>query len=782
MNNLNLIDIERLPIDFEEIVELLKNRVQARLPNRWTDFLASNFGVELLEAFAYEATLMNYYLNMSVNECFLPTAKTKTGVYSLAKTIGYNPSPPSQSIVTLKFYLDNPHSRDIIIPKYTIVTSRDGIPFYTTENKVLYSGETNILVEAKSGTLVEESFISTGEPRRRYKLRQFPVSFIELLTINDEIYTRVDFIDAPGQGKYFTVDYDSEFYAYISFGDGNYGINPAKNLIVNVLYVVGVNSKHNVMPFQITTINDFIFDSENNVVSNIKVINEQNAVGASNGESIDEVKRNAPSIYRTQSRCVTRQDFEDIALTIPGVDKVSVIDNSMMDEIGIFGVKVCVIPKDQKYPTESFKNYIKNILEEKKIVSTQVDVIDPTFIPYDVNINININPNLSSSIISNKIREVVNNYLSYKNRDFGEEVSKQELYRLISNISEINTIHNLTVDENRSIYITEVPSSNRVRFVDNINMLKAGAVINILNLNKELALTTKIIDINEELSEAVIEDNITTDMNIGFGSLIYPVLETSIDHTYGEKEINFKVNYLSGGQQIDFALMNFSNITIYFSDLPNKYYKVLYKISNKLYLSEPIDRDIPSNTKIIIVNKKYVPTLKTNVPRGSDTLLFTDYPRFSKGTELVKNSMISFIPDTIMMIKSGSTVDYIGTAMDLNYLTKINKIYINKNIEFEENLDYKLVDNGRIIEWTTIGRTKITPNTKFYIDIIKKVVNTSDTDLIYYVKSVDKKKVIITPTTAVKMDELTTFDYTTETYVLLPNEIADVGIVNITVI
>ncbi len=782
MDNLNLTDIERLPIDFEEIMELLKSRVQARLPNRWTDFLASNFGVELLEAFAYEATLMNYYLNMSINECFLPTAKTKTGVYSLARTVGYKPSPPSQSVVTLKFYLDKPHSKDIMIPKYTTVMSKDGIPFYTTENKILYVGETVVEVEAKSGTLVEESFISTGEPRRRYKLRQFPVSSVESLTVNDELYTEVDFIDIPGQDKYFTVDYDDQFCGYISFGDGNFGANPAKNLIVNVLYTVGVNSNHNVLPFQITEINDFIYDSENSVVPNIKVINEQNAVGASDGESIDEVKRNVPSIYRTQNRCVTRQDFEDVTYMIPGVEKVSVIDNSLMDEVGIFGVKICVIPKKQRYPTESFRNYIKNFLEGKKIVATQVDVIDPTFIPYDVDVNVSLNANISSSVVSNKIREVVNNYLGWKNRDFGEEVSIRELYKLISNVSGVGAINNLTVNENRTIYITEVSSPNTIRYIDDTNMLKIGAVINILDLDMELALTTKIIDINEELNEATIENNITDDMRIGYGSLIYPMLVTELNHKYGEKEVSFKVDTLISGEQINYTLMNFSNATIYFEDAPNKYYKVLFKIGNKLYLNEPLDRDVPSNTKIIIKNKKYIPTLKTTVPRGSNSLYFTDYPRFAKGAELIKTAMISFVDDTITMIKSGSILDYLDTAMDVNYLTKVNKVYVNNNLVLEEDVDYKLRDNGKIIEWTSTGRSKVTPNIRYYVDIVRKVVNTSDTDIIYYVKDINKKQVIITPLTATKIDELTTFDYVSEVYTLLPNEIADVGNINITIV
>jgi len=313
-------------------------------------------------------------------------------------------------------------------------------------------------------------------------------------------------------------------------------------------------------------------------------------------------------------------------------------------------------------------------------------------------------------------------------------------------------------------------------------MLKIGAVINILDLDMELALTTKIIDINEELNEATIENNITDDMRIGYGSLIYPMLVTELNHKYGEKEVSFKVDTLISGDQINYTLMNFSNATIYFEDAPNKYYKVLFKIGNKLYLNEPIDRDIPKNTKIIVKNKKYIPVLKTAVPVGSDTLYFTDYPRFSKGTELIKNAMISFVSDTITMIKSGSILDYISSAMDPNDLTKINKIYINNNTVFEESIDYNLMDNGKIIEWTAVGRMKITPNSKYYIDIIKKVVNISDTDIIYYVKDINKKKVIITPVTATKLDELTTFDYNSEVYTLLPNEIADVGNINITIV
>ena len=63
MSTLDFRSLDKLPIDFEEIVENLKERVQTNLPETWTDFLTSNFGVELLEAVAYQSALMNYYVN-----------------------------------------------------------------------------------------------------------------------------------------------------------------------------------------------------------------------------------------------------------------------------------------------------------------------------------------------------------------------------------------------------------------------------------------------------------------------------------------------------------------------------------------------------------------------------------------------------------------------------------------------------------------------------------------------------------------------------------------------
>lgn len=771
-------DIEKLPVDFEEIVQTLKARIQNRLPNRWTDFLASNFGVELLEAVAYEATLMNYYLNSSVNECFMPTAKTQNAVYNLAKSIGYSPNPPSQSIVTLRFYIPSAHTYNINIPLYTKVLSKNGIPFYTTENKVLYAGETYVDVNAKSGTLYDETMICTGVANYKYTLKNYPVNSIEYVKVNNVEYTYAEFMDLETTDPYYSISYSNEFKASIFFGDGTYGLNPAKNSIIEIYYVTGADSSHNLNPYSINQISDTIYDSTNAIVTNISVINPQNSVGASDAETLDEVKRNAPSIYRTQNRCVTLQDFRDITIMQPGVNKVSVIDNSIMDEVGLFGVKVCVIPDGGGYPNTAFKESLLDTLENKKIISTQVDIIDPAYIPFDVNLTIQIQPKISSSVVTNRIRKVIYDYLYWENRDLGDTVSTQELYRLISGVEGVLSIDSLSLIENRSIYVNEIPDdgTTEIQFVDSMAILGANSKINIMDNSGALALSTTVQSISG--TTMTIADPITSSMNITQGSSIFPVLIVDGNHSYGVKEIHLE------NLESNYSLLNMSGLKIYFGTDSNTEYQILYRNGDIIYLDQPLNYDILDGAEITIIAKHVVPTLDSVAIAGTNRLKLQTYPRFSTGATLYRQAMISFANATISLTRSASGVDYLNTIMNTDYLSSVSRVYIDANTVFSGSgldPDYTLSDNSRILTWTETGKAKIPTGTRYYIDIVKKIITTSQSEVLYYVKNIDGKYIEVSPSLATTLYENTTFEYLTDAYSLLPYEIANMGIVTINI-
>jgi len=76
----------------EELISLVKARVNTDSSKTWTGDDPSDFGVALLEAFAYIGDLTNYYIDRIANETYLPTATQRSNILNLASLYGYIPT------------------------------------------------------------------------------------------------------------------------------------------------------------------------------------------------------------------------------------------------------------------------------------------------------------------------------------------------------------------------------------------------------------------------------------------------------------------------------------------------------------------------------------------------------------------------------------------------------------------------------------------------------------------------------------------------------------------
>jgi hypothetical protein len=76
----------------EELINLVKARVNTDSSKTWTGDDPSDFGVALLEAFAYIGDLTNYYIDRIANETYLPTATQRVNILNLANLYGYTPT------------------------------------------------------------------------------------------------------------------------------------------------------------------------------------------------------------------------------------------------------------------------------------------------------------------------------------------------------------------------------------------------------------------------------------------------------------------------------------------------------------------------------------------------------------------------------------------------------------------------------------------------------------------------------------------------------------------
>lgn len=95
----------------EDLIELVKSRVNAGSGKQWSGEDPSDFGVALLEAFAYIGDLTNYYIDRIANESYLPTATQRKSILNLARLYGYVPTGFRAAQVEVQF--SNSYSSDI---------------------------------------------------------------------------------------------------------------------------------------------------------------------------------------------------------------------------------------------------------------------------------------------------------------------------------------------------------------------------------------------------------------------------------------------------------------------------------------------------------------------------------------------------------------------------------------------------------------------------------------------------------------------------------------------
>jgi uncharacterized phage protein gp47/JayE len=94
--------IDYVTKDYDGFRQAMLNQIPLRLPN-WTDRSESDFGVVLIELFAYVADLLSYYQDRVANEAFLGTATQRRSVTELLRLIDYQIDPGLAASAHLHF-------------------------------------------------------------------------------------------------------------------------------------------------------------------------------------------------------------------------------------------------------------------------------------------------------------------------------------------------------------------------------------------------------------------------------------------------------------------------------------------------------------------------------------------------------------------------------------------------------------------------------------------------------------------------------------------------------
>jgi hypothetical protein len=432
-------------LDFSTIKSNIKTFLSSQEQFKDYNFDGSNLSV-LLDVFAYNSFLNNYYGNMLFSEMFLDSAQKYSSVVSHAKELNYLPRSIKSSKATINFEItdDTIISNEYVIPKGTkFQTTYNGSTFvFVTRRTYIASrvGTSSVFsvkcMDIYEGTYVTEiAQIADGEYGVSVANKDIDTDTITVSVENDygngyDNYTyKSDIYGSLSTDKCFYLEIGLGGYYSVQFGRDVYGVQPTSGKNIQMTYMVSTGvAADGSYSFKCTSI------------SGASITTVSAADGAADMETISEIKFNAPKSLQTQERAVSTNDYVNLLKQrFQQIAAVSVFGGDELDPPRYGKVAISVNLNNSAKASDSLKNEITNYLASKIPIGLKPVFVDPGYIYASMNITVYYNSNIStmtSKQISNATVSAIISYGDELDNTFGSYIQPSSLTPLITSIGD----------------------------------------------------------------------------------------------------------------------------------------------------------------------------------------------------------------------------------------------------------------------------------------------------------------------------------------------------------
>lgn len=544
-------NIQEFPLPYDAYAAFdaltLKQLMLERLNNNsiFTDqiYEGSNFN-NFIDVIAYSYNVLLYYLNKTSNESMFATSQIYENMNKIVKLIGYNPIGYQSSVLKFKATANvNLTPGVYTIPRYSYFTIND--IRYTFFNDITFiksaSGteflqtfsDDNFLVQ---GTVIENPlYTAVGEPFEQFNIVSVDDDgnnvkidhnsihvYVRSENGNWEQWDRVDSLFLHnGNDKVFECRLNENLRYTIKFGNNINGKQLSTGNLVSVYYLetngslgqVGANTLNNASLFLFETPQSKIIlpqirEKDLNLItfiqaSNINFVNSVASTSYSNPETTDQIRQNAPNVYKSQGRVVTVSDFENfiranfgnlihdvkvvnnweyldghvkylnnIGLNSPSEDsrvlynQVKYADSCNFNDVYVYCVPKFFatnsLTKDSNYLNDTAKTTIINRLNNVKLLTVEPVLQDPVYVGIgfgvlkeidqlndsvesilsDTNLIIQKASNVftSDESIKEKVYQAIENFFNPRNIKLGSMINIDHLSNNILSILGVSSI------------------------------------------------------------------------------------------------------------------------------------------------------------------------------------------------------------------------------------------------------------------------------------------------------------------------------------------------------
>lgn len=451
--------------DYQSLLQVMRQLIPQKLPE-WLDYAnEADFGNVLLEIFAYMGDILSYYQDRVANESFLGTARSRRSVIQHLRLIGYELGTAAPAGASLSLTVPGTVTDTVTIAKGDAFATKSSntqpsMRFEYTGDTPLTIDFSTITADPNTGTKtfgngtggipVEEGRLFSGEllgvadgsPNQRYPLAhprlilrppgsaQQPGGDVVLTTtVGTTVQPwrlRDTLAFSQGGQPDFAVEIDENDQATIVFGDGNFGAIPASGAQITVTYRTGGGQAGNVPADAIQT----IVNAPQLALLGAKVSNPVPATTGADRETIEHAVQQAPAVFRSLGRAVTPDDYEALAGKFQGVGKVRAVAAGW-NQVSLFvapaggGGKV----------SDVLEAGLKAYLEDKRMISQLIEVIDVDYIPIQVTAQIAVQSYYVPADVASAVLQATAVLLAFDKVDFGQPIYLSKFYEETQNVA-----------------------------------------------------------------------------------------------------------------------------------------------------------------------------------------------------------------------------------------------------------------------------------------------------------------------------------------------------------
>lgn len=450
----SLVPIDYTSKDYEGFRQSMLSYASIVYPE-WTGRSQADFGVALVELFAYMGDILSYYGDRTAREAFIGTANQRSSLLAHAAILGYSPHGYTPASGDVTFVSATDQATPVVIPAGTKVAT-DYIPSY--DASIVFETKAAVTVPASGGTViatvvqgvtggattkilnagagsqanvtVSQIGTSDGSMDQSFRIPDAPVIdgsvrvFVDdTLNVNpnavQEWTTVSTLLSATLNQSAFSVSNDDTNATFVNLGDGVNGQVPSQGIRVYAAYRVGGGTRGNL---DIGAVKNFVVATTGVSIQTSGVMS-----GGTNPETNDSIRMNAPKAFRVQDRAVTLRDYEDLALTLPSITKAKAIAGNSTS------VTVFVVGPQGAIPNAAALTQVQTLLTSKALLGTSVTVLAGTKIYVNIGtaslpVRIGVYQQYSSVDVQSSVEQAINALLDPSTTTLGQRISVSGVY------------------------------------------------------------------------------------------------------------------------------------------------------------------------------------------------------------------------------------------------------------------------------------------------------------------------------------------------------------------